>query len=168
MQDGLGSEELRELYRLYAPVVYRRAAALLGNSADAWDAVQEVFQRMLESSSAFRGEARPMTYVYRVATNVCLNALRSKALRSGPEWTEGDEPAHTPAQAEARQALRALARELDERCLQVAALTFLDGLTQDEIAQVLDVSRKTVVRDLAKVRECAARHAGAPAEAGHG
>src|SRR5688572_29220498 len=89
MPRGLGADELRGLYERYAPVIHRRALALLRRDADAWDIVQEVFERMLQSGPAFRHEARPMTYIYRVTTNLCLNALRARTTR------EPDAPAST-------------------------------------------------------------------------
>ncbi len=48
---GLGAEELRDLYERYAPVIHRRALALVGRDADAWDIVQEVFEKMLQSGA---------------------------------------------------------------------------------------------------------------------
>ena len=65
--------ELEAAYAQCAPAVYRRARTLLGRDDDAWDAVQEVFERMIKHSAEFRGEANPMTWAYRITTNVCLN-----------------------------------------------------------------------------------------------
>ncbi|MFP2912589.1 sigma-70 family RNA polymerase sigma factor [Pyxidicoccus sp. 3LFB2] len=154
MARGLRASELTALYELYAPTVYRRARTLLGRDSDAWDAVQEVFCRLLESGAAFRAEARPMTYIYRVTTNVSLNLLRSRALRdvAASEPASSEEAASAPGEVEARNLLRALARELDERALQIATLHFMDSLTQEEIVEVVGLSRKTVGRVLEQVR----------------
>ncbi|MBZ4423019.1 RNA polymerase sigma factor [Myxococcus sp. RHSTA-1-4] len=155
MARGLSASELAEIYELYAPTVFGRARTLLGRDSDAWDAVQEVFCRLLESAGAFRAEARPMTYIYRVTTHVSLNLLRSRALRDvttrEPEPSEEQEGA-SPGEVEARNLLRALARDLDERALQIATLHFMDGLTQEEIVEVVGLSRKTVGKELEKVR----------------
>ncbi|RKG97151.1 sigma-70 family RNA polymerase sigma factor [Corallococcus sp. CA053C] len=156
MASGLGAEELRELYERFAPVVHRRALALLGRDADAWDIVQEVFERMLTAGARFRREARPMTYVYRVTTNLCLNALRTRRSRE-PKLPEREEAATlTPSQWEAADFIRHLVGRMGERELEVATLHFFDGLTQEAIAQMLDVSRKTIVRDLESIRKKAA------------
>jgi RNA polymerase sigma-70 factor (ECF subfamily) len=157
MASGLGAEELKGLYERFAPVVHRRALALLGRDADAWDIVQEVFERMLKAGAQFRREARPMTYVYRVTTNLCLNALRSRALREPLADLPREESAClTPSQVEAADFIRHLVGRMGERELEVATLHFFDGLTQEEIAQTLDVSRKTIVRDLDSIRRKAA------------
>ncbi len=154
MAQGLQGTEVRKLYEAYAPVVYRRALQLLRREADAWDVVQEVFARMLQAGEHFRGEARPMTYVYRATTNACLNHLRARAVREplSQEDLPSGEASFAPGAPEAANFLRALAAELDERSLQIATLHFLDGLTQDEVAQLLGVSRKTVVRAVQQIR----------------
>ncbi|MCY1023425.1 sigma-70 family RNA polymerase sigma factor [Pyxidicoccus sp. MSG2] len=154
MARGLSASELKAIYEIYASTVHRRARALLGRDSDAWDAVQEVFCRLLESGAAFRAEARPMTYIYRVTTNVSLNLLRSRALRDvvvggALPW---DEVGAEPGEVEARNLLRALSRELDARALQIATLHFMDSLTQEEIVEVVGLSRKTVGKVLEQVR----------------
>src|SRR5207253_2763459 len=66
MAKGLGREELQRLYTQLAPAIHRRARLLLGRDADAWDVVQEVFEKMLQMGERFRGEAQPMTWAWRV------------------------------------------------------------------------------------------------------
>lgn len=147
-------QEVEALYARFAPVVFRRAKLLLGRDADAWDAVQEVFEKMLADGSGFRGEARPMTWVYRVTTNVCLNVLRGRKLRE-PAGSEAPEPATTQdaRSVETRQLLDKWMGKLDERELTVATLLFIDELTQEEIADTLGLSRKTIGRELDAIRE---------------
>lgn len=149
MSEGLSPTELQEFYDRYAPGMYRRALALLEREADAWDAVQEAFIRIIQGGAAFRREARPMTWIYRVTTNVSLNMLRSRALRDVAPEEGGPEPeVDTLAPVECRDFLLKLSRDLDERGLTVAALYYVDGLSQEEIAQVLGLSRKTIVREV--------------------
>jgi RNA polymerase sigma-70 factor (ECF subfamily) len=150
----LSKHEVEELYQRYAPVVHRRALAIVGRDSDAWDVVQEVFEKMLKSSSEFRAEARPMTWVYRITTNVALNALRARAVRE-PDAQIAAEPEgpELAATVEARLTLRKAMNTLSERELQVIALTVIDGLTQDEIADVLGLSRKTINREIDAIRQ---------------
>lgn len=156
MSQGLSPAELEELYDRYAPGMYRRALGLLQREADAWDAVQEACIRLIQGGAGFRREARPMTYIYRVTTNVCLNMLRSRALRDVAAEEAGAEGGpdlgvDALARAECRDFLVKLARHLDERGLTVAALYYVDGLSQEEIAQVLGLSRKTIVREVQRI-----------------
>lgn len=151
-QQGLTREEVRSLYEQFAPVVFRRARVLLGRDADAWDAVQEVFERMLTQGSGFRREARPMTWVYRVTTNVALNMVRSRRVREPLLTVVPDEPSVGAEVLEARQLLAKWLAHLDERELEIASLLYIDGLTQQEVADVLGLSRKTINREVEELR----------------
>lgn len=152
---GNDTAEFRALYDRYALSVFRRARRLLGNTSDAWDAVQEVFIRVFRFRSDFRREASPMTYLYRIATNVCISQLRSRAGKTpGPELERENTPGEH-GRAEARQLLKQLAERLDDRKLTIAALYFVDELTQDQIAEVVGLSRKTIGVELAEVRRLA-------------
>jgi RNA polymerase sigma factor (sigma-70 family) len=162
MRQGLSPEEIQDLYDRYAAGMYRRAFALLQREADAWDAVHEACIRLIQSATDFRRESRPITFIYRVTTNVCLNMLRSRALRDvSPEPPTAEHSVDALASTECRDFLVKLARKLDERGLTVAALYYLDGLSQEEIAQVLGVSRKTIVRDVQRI-SVLARELGEP------
>ena len=161
MARALDEEELRALYVELAPAVHRRALALLGDESEAWDVVQEVFRKLVESPAAFRREARPMTFAYRVATNLCLNLLRSQRVRARADTPP--EPALQPAQADARELLMHLLDRLDERALQIATLHFFDGLTQEEISEAIGLSRKTIGLELQKIRALAAALGGGAA-----
>ncbi|MEZ5364960.1 MAG: sigma-70 family RNA polymerase sigma factor [Bryobacterales bacterium] len=66
---------------------------MLGSPADADDAVQEAMIRAWRGLDRFDGRASVRTWLYRIATNVCLDALSSRARRVGP--TE-DGPQGTP------------------------------------------------------------------------
>jgi RNA polymerase sigma-70 factor (ECF subfamily) len=154
MARALDAGELHALYVELAPAAHRRARALLGDESEAWDVVQEVFRKLVEDPAVFRREAEPLTFVYRVTTNLCLNLLRSRKVRRAPP--PDDPPALQPAQADARDLLHALLDRLDARALQIATLHFFDGLTQEEIAEVVQLSRKTVGLELQKIRALAA------------
>ena len=165
---GLSREELRTLYATYAPVVFRRARLLLGRDADAWDAVQEVFEKMLKAGDSFRGESRPMTWVYRITTNVCFNHLRSRGVREPMLTVVDSEPSVGVEAVESRNLLRVWLEKLDAREQEIASLLFIDGLTQDEVADVLGLSRKTINREVAQLREKAAALGAVPKEARDG
>ena len=64
------------LYRRFAPMVLRRCRSLLRDDDLAADAMQETFVRLLKNSTTLQ-EEYPSSLLYRIATNVCLNMMRS-------------------------------------------------------------------------------------------
>jgi RNA polymerase sigma-70 factor (ECF subfamily) len=158
---GFDGTDWREVYARYAPALYRLALRMLGRDADAWDAVQEIFRRLIEHPTAWRGEAQPLTYLYRVMSNHCLNVLRAQgrvasSLEAAGAVSEGYSNA-THELVEARALMRQLMGTLDERALQIAALHFIEGMTQEEIGAVVGLSRKWVGRELQRIQSEAQR-----------
>ncbi len=165
MSKGLGRDELQRLYGQLAPAIYRRARLLLGREADAWDVVQEVFEKMLAMGEGFRGESQPMTWAWRITTHLCLNQLRARKLREPKlHLVRSDEPTGDPGGVEVRQLLRVWLSGLDEREQQIATLLFIDGLTQEDAADVLGLSRKTIGREVEQLRQKAASLGALPGE----
>lgn len=62
----------------YYQKVYKLALYYLGNSADAEDATQQTFVKVLEKLASFRGEADLFTWVYRIACNISISILRRR------------------------------------------------------------------------------------------
>ena len=71
-----------ELYRAHAGKLFSVACRMLGNPADAEDLLQEIFLSAHRKLEGFRGEAALGTWLYRLATNQCLDYLRSRAART--------------------------------------------------------------------------------------
>ena len=74
-------EAFAELVRAHHVRVYRLALRLTGNPADAEEIVQDTFMRAHERIAEFRGEARFVTWLCRIATNTALMRLRSASRR---------------------------------------------------------------------------------------
>lgn len=72
------SLEAAELVDRYGERLYYLALDLTGNHHDAEDLSQEVLIKACEALDTFRGEAKPFTWLYRIAVNTYLNAQRSK------------------------------------------------------------------------------------------
>lgn len=146
--------DLAEMYARHGPLVFRRCFRLLGSADGARDATQEVFVRALRHVRALETDGC-LHWLYRVATNLCLNLIRDGA-RYVPE--EGAEPEdllcseRSERWLQAREQVLALLGGLDEVSLQIVIMTYMDGLSGDEIARVLGVSRRTVVKKLTLIR----------------
>lgn len=160
--------DLATLYLHHRTALRRRARALLGNGDEAEDVLQEVFLAMVARPGLHRGEASVFTLLYQMVTHKALDRCRARArrqvwlerLRKGASETPGGQ--ESIGSVEAAGDLRRMARAETPRVLTAALLHFVDGHTQGEVAQVLGVSRKTVVRMLGQlaVRARGAAHEG--------
>jgi RNA polymerase sigma-70 factor, ECF subfamily len=80
-----------DLYRQHATRLYNLAYRMVGNPDDADDLLQEVFLTAYRKLDTFRGASALGTWLYRLAMNVCLDRLRSKASRQESVTDELDE-----------------------------------------------------------------------------
>jgi RNA polymerase sigma factor (sigma-70 family) len=153
--------ELEALYRSYGPLVRRRARGILGDDLEAQDAVQEVFVRVLRSAGEFRGQSQPSTWLYRIATNLCLNRVRDGRRRREHLDRFGEEVHHaTPAaapSADTRATLRRVLAEVPQELAEIAIYYWVDEMDQAEIAEILGLSRRTVGNRLERFRAEALR-----------
>jgi RNA polymerase sigma-70 factor (ECF subfamily) len=126
--------------------------------AAARDATQEAFVRVLAHGVSLPREEEALRYLYRVATNVCLNLLREQNVHTRAVPTLAARTLHTGS-AEAGLADREFVSAVLERCgeggAQVAVMHYLDGMTQVEIAEVLGITRRTVFNRLHKLARVA-------------
>jgi RNA polymerase sigma-70 factor (ECF subfamily) len=153
---------LESAYRLFGARVQRTCLAMLGNRADAEDAVQEVFLRVLERARQFTGSSRFSTWLYRIAVNHCLNRKEKEALRRA-EPIDGDvvasticpreSPSDLAGAREAREVVLDRLAHLSEEHRAILVLREIDGLAYQDIADVLDVPVGTVMSRLARARE---------------
>ncbi len=139
-----------QLYRRHGPVIYRRCVKLLRDRAAAEDATQEVFLKLMRHIDGLEEGEGYLPWIYRVATNHCLNRLRDEAwLQTMPPELLADEGVHGAAASLPERELGArLLAAVDEETRAVAVLALVDGLTQEEVASVLGISRKTVGKKL--------------------
>lgn len=137
--------------------LYRRAARLLGSTAEAEDALQDSYVRAYEAlrDGRFGGQARVETWLHRIVVNACLDALRRRKVRPElrAELPEGRFDGELAAQA--RLALRELDRwlaELPPAERVVMVLRCVEGLTSPEVAELLECSEGAVEQRLVRAR----------------
>jgi RNA polymerase sigma-70 factor (ECF subfamily) len=147
-----------DLYERYGRALLRKAERLLQCRADAQDVVHALFIDLLEKNK----NDVDLPYLYRAVTNRCLTHLRDESNRArllahhevalrGPVRTHLDERAID------LDLLAKLLVELDETGAEVLAYHYFDDMTQDEVASLLGLSRKTIGHRLERIREAATR-----------
>jgi RNA polymerase sigma-70 factor (ECF subfamily) len=148
------------IYRAHAGRLYSVACRMLGNAADAEDLLQEIFLAAHRKLESFRGESALGTWLYRLATNLCLDHLRSRAARTGQlTQTIDDEPALADAgsrrladQTVARMDIERALVQLPEGCRAAFVLHDVQGLEHREVAEVLGIAEGTSKSQVHKAR----------------
>lgn len=156
------------LFRKYQNQVFSFVSRMV-NGEDAYDLTQEVFVRALRSLPSFKGDCKFRTWLLTIARNVCLNHLRDRKARLGAEAgsldEEPDTPGFVPEQPDSaadiakivetrelqRLVDRVLAQLTDEQRLLIT-LRDLQGLSYEEIEQIMELSRVNVKSKLHRAR----------------
>lgn len=154
-----------EVYSRYAEMVFNLALRLAGDADEAADLTQEVFLRIHRHLGGFSGRSALKTWVFRVALNHCRERLARFRPPTRPLRDECDEPEavslvdprHGPEDLAATAELgRRLARGLSALPVsfrEAVVLRDLQGLSYQEIAEVLRVRVGTVRSRIARGRE---------------
>jgi RNA polymerase sigma-70 factor (ECF subfamily) len=141
----LDSIFLDDLFRRYSSGVIRRAGAILGDRDAAKDVMQEVFLRALKARAEFSSAASPIAWLYRVTTNICLKRLRDSARhRRILSTLLPPAPLLTEQPVDSALTVRALMRHVPANLQEIAIYYFVDHMSQDEIALMVGLPRRTV------------------------
>lgn len=137
---------LATLFRLHGRMVYRRCLRILGNAADAEEATQEVFIRVMRSTTDIAARDSVVQWLYRITTNHCLNVVRNRGRRGDLHDDREAELPRPRAETAAPKLLllRRLLVDADAQQAQAAIYVHLDGLSQREAADLMGVSRRTI------------------------
>ena len=155
------TEDFQAIHASYWPRIHRYLARLVGPT-EAEDLTQEVFLRVNRGLPDFKGEAKLSTWIYRIATNVATDRIRSRAsqeIRSGKAMPldeqvieagvdlKGDRKPSLEKQA-MREEMSACVQDyinsLPERYRLPVTLSEIGGLTNKEIAETLGLTLETV------------------------
>jgi len=152
----------------YEKNVYNIALRMTGNSEDASDMTQEAFIKAYNSLQSFRGDSKFSVWIYRIATNVCLDFLRSKSRRPtvslSVEDNDGEDvqldvadESQSPELLLDRQMTRDSVRRgletLSPEYRQILLLREIQGLSYDEISQALGLEVGTVKSRIFRARK---------------
>jgi len=157
-------EQQRQLIRtwmdLYGDSVLRTVRVIVGDPEASEDIAQEVFLRAWRKLDQYRGESNPRTWLYRIAVNLAKNHLRKNRelllepdrmeIVSGP-W-RGPDPESAAIISSQRLQIREAIAALEPGLRLVVALYYLNELSVDEVARVLQVPTGTVKSRLARAR----------------
>ena len=160
-----GDEEaFRVLFETHKDRVYSIALRYAGDSATAMDIAQDTFLKLLSTIQQFRGESSFESWLYRMVVNSCLDYHR-KRRRFLPLLDEALDVFRSPRESTLNDLLR---EEQEERVQQIVAqlpeeqrivvvLRYTDGLSYEEIADLLGCRRGTVASRLNRAHKALER-----------
>jgi len=155
-----------ELVYAYQGIAFRTAYVLAGNAADAEEAAQDGFVKAWRALGRFRDGAPFRPWLLQIVANEARNRRRSAgrrahlALRAATEHPSGDaapSPEAALLSAQQREGLLAAVNELPEDQRSVITLRYFVGLSEQEVADALDLPTGTIKsrtsRALERLRE---------------
>ncbi len=152
----------------YQSQVYNLCLRMTGNPDDAADVAQEAFLKVWKHLDSFHFDSSFSTWLYRLASNCCLDFLRSQKRRPTVSLTVENEDeeeqvldiadtAPTPEERtiahEEKEQLRMAMSQLDDEQRQILTLRVVNDLSYSEIADILEVKEGTVKSRLSRARE---------------
>ncbi len=147
--------------------IYALTFRMVGNREDAEDLAQEAFLNAWRGLQSFQGESSFSTWVYRLATNACIDYIRRQKRRQEVEDTtpleyeDGDslslpdttfEPQRKLEQREVQERVQEGLKRLSDDHRKILILRELSGLSYDEIAVSLGLDTGTVKSRIARAR----------------
>lgn len=160
------ADRIAGLYRRHRAAVRARCRRLLRDEAAADDALHETFLRAVCHAQHAPPGNQALHWLYRIASNYCLNELRRQRTAAATPFDEALSAA--PSSLEAELANRDLARRVvgavPEKLHVPALLKHVNGLLDAEVAAALGVARRTIVYRLEAFRDKATRLAATAAD----
>ena len=145
----------QELFERYAPRIYKFSLSYLKNKTDSEELVQEVFLKIWEKREMLDHSKNIKSFIFKIAVNTSYDFIRRKNIENAfGDFTkanfkvESDNTWQSVIFEDMKQTLQKLIVPLPEQQQKVFKLSKLDGLTNDEIAANLNISKRTVENHL--------------------
>ncbi len=148
-----------ELFTAHHSKVFRAAYRVTGNMQDAEDVLQTVFLRLLHRREHDVNSTKLESYLCRSAVNAGIDLIRSRQRAPTEQLIEDEHRSHFGAadsdtrQRELRKRLRKALATIDPHAAEVFALRFFEDFSNAEIAEMMDVSSKTIAVTVHRARE---------------
>lgn len=157
-----------EIVEIYKDKVFQLCYRMLGNRHEAEDMAQEAFLRAYMNISSYNLNLKFSTWLYRIATNLCIDRIRKKKpdfyLDAEVAGTDGltlysqvPSPARRPEEdvesLELQNIIQNEISKLPEKYRSVIVLKYIEDLSLNEISEILDIPLGTVKTRIHRGRE---------------
>lgn len=160
-------DAFRQLVEKYQRRVYSICYGMLKNADDSMDVSQEVFVKVYRYLEKFNFQSTFYTWLYRITVNMCIDHIRKNQRVKNVEYDDGIaredsdhvmpsqlglNPDKVYGQKELREKMLVALESLGEKHRTILILREVDGLSYEEIAEVLNISKGTVMSRLFHAR----------------
>ena len=150
---GVSAPDLEQIFRDNHAMVFRAAYRITGNPTDAEDVLQTVFLRLLRRDSRSGPLENPEGYLRRAAVNAALDVIRSRQTDATIPLSDQTPARMQPDVSSLRQTLARAIAQLKPRPAEIFTLRFIEGLSNQEIAEMLGISQVLVAVIVHRTRQ---------------
>ena len=140
------------LYERHYEAVFRTALRVTGRPADAEDVLQTVFVRLLSGSEHEDAARRPAAYFRRAAVNAAVDLLRRRSVRAETAYDDTAPHAAVESRLLLKEQLRRAIATLDREDATLFVLRFVEGLSNQELAEMFQLEKNNVAVRLHRIR----------------
>jgi RNA polymerase sigma-70 factor (ECF subfamily) len=143
--------DFNDIYLGLQQCIYRLAVGLTGNSSEAEDVVQDLYERLWHRRDRITGRDNPEGYILASARNLCLDRLRARRPRVEISPTTPDLGGR-PDEGEMTEIVASLVAALPEKQRTVMRLRDVECMEIDQIASVMEIRETAVRMSLSRAR----------------
>ena len=144
----MNGDHIEKIFKQYSAVLYKVSSVMLGNTADASDAVQETFLKYMTANKKFHTSEHEKAWLIRVNINICKNMLRFHRRHPAEVYESLAASPHSLEENRIMDILMALRSKEKE----VLILHYIQGYSCREIGQILKISENAVKKRLERAR----------------
>lgn len=161
--------DFENIHRAFRTKIHRYLTRLVG-PAEAEDLTQEVFVKVCQGLNTFKGQSQLSTWIYRIATNLAIDKMRTPSFKQSVQSTPLNEQveiegkviwigeaalsAHQEVERqEMNSCIRGFVENLPESYRTVLVLSELEDMKNSDIAEILDITLATVKIRLHRAKE---------------
>ena len=152
------------IFQRYERQIYSFAYRMMGDPDDAYDLTQECFIKAYRNLEKTNGDLNVSAWLHRIASNSCLDVLRRRKRIRWLPWENdrhetllqpymADDPEATVVSTETRQDVQVILNQMSPRNRLALLLREFEGLSTEEIGEVLGISRSAVKSVLFRARD---------------
>lgn len=162
---GSDVEAFRRLFERYQPILFRQVFFQTSETDQAHDIVQQTFISVWEHRRSIRSHLSFLAYILRISRNLIYDAMKHQKIRDRidvtlppPAKSELDDPAEALHLAVLQEKITSIINDLPRKCREIFLLSRFEGKTNQEIADSLQLSVRTVEHQISNALKVLRKH----------